>query len=183
MKLIAASALFLFTIACSTPPAVQAIDEVTVNLDFASAGVVDIAVLRPAVPANSDEFLAPRLREAVRKALITDKNYAVPTASFVDGAIAGGNNSAEAMQSDGLLTLAIDEWNRDAFLSSSRVKAAGKVTLTGKNGELLWERRFTERTVLYPGTVHPGAMREAEDVVMKSFAADLITSLPKKKAR
>ncbi len=183
MKPIAASLLFLFAVACSTPPATPPVDEVSESPEFAKAHVVDIAVVRPVVPAGSDEHLSARLREAVRKTLISEKSYAVPTSNFVDGTLVGGSASAEAMHSDGILTLALDEWNRDAFLSSGRVKAAGKLTLTGKNGAVLWERRFTERTVLYPGTVQAGAMREAEEAVMKSFAADILASLPKKLAR
>lgn len=183
MKLIAASVLVLFAVACSTPPAAPPVDEVNESPEFAKAHVVDIAVVRPVVPTGSDEHLSQRLREAFRKTLITEKSYAVPTANFVDGAVAGGSSSAETMQSDGVLTLALDEWNKDAFLSSGRVKAAGKLTLTGKNGAVLWERRFTQRAVLYSGTVQVGAMREAEEAVMKSFAADILANLPKKLAR
>ncbi|MSR75190.1 MAG: hypothetical protein EXS14_06960 [Planctomycetes bacterium] len=178
---------FAFLVACTNTPERTPVDQTTTAPDFAAAAVVDIAVVRPVCPEGSDELLGPDLRAATRKALINEKQYAVPVDSFVDGVIAQTNleptRGAEAMGSDGVLSIRLEQWEAGAFIGSGRVVAGAKATLYGKGGKVLWEHTLKDRTVLYGGAVNGSNFREAIVAVTRTFASEVLATLPRKLAR
>lgn len=182
--LLAVLALF---VACSTPPERKPVDETTTSPGFTGAGLVDIAVVRPACPAGADELLGPDMRAAARKALINEKSYAVPVDSFVDGVIAQKGvapvQAAEALGSDGVLSITLEQWDATTFLGSGRVTASAVATLHDRKGSELWRHTLRDRTVLYGGSVNGSNYREAIVSVTRSFAAEVLATLPRKPAR
>ncbi len=173
--------------ACSAAPERAPVDETSTAPGFAAAAIVDIAVVRAVCPEGSDELLGPDLRAAARKALINDKSYAVPVDSFVDGVIAQKNvepaRAAEAMGSDGVLAIRLEQWDAGAFMGSGRITASATATLYGKNGVELWKHTLKDRAVLYGGTVNGSNYREAIVAVTRTFAAEVLATLPRKIAR
>lgn len=179
---------FLVFSACETAPRGSGDDMTVVHPDFASAEVIDIAVIPPDIHAPDRAPLEKRLRATAHEYLIATKNYAVADDAYIDRALESfpgaedPSRLAEATGADAVLLVMISQWETEDLLPKGRIYAGGKAAIIGK-GQTYWERTFSNRLLLTKAPVTASNRMEISEDLVRQLTRDILSTVPLKVAR
>ena len=100
----------------------------------------------------------------------------------LDEARAHPEKMVAVTKSDAVLFIAITQWETQDLLPKGRIYAGGKATLYGPEGAL-WERRFSDWTILSPGSLTPSNRQEMYESMVGTFTTEVLSALPPKPIR
>ncbi len=178
----------LLCVACNTTPiARERLDETNSDPKVAAGEVIDVAVVAPEGASIAGVGLGSKIRHTARRHLLDTKNYAVPTDEYVDGLTSGDTGGdlsplVGPLKTDGVLRIAVTQWDTYDLLGKGRIYAGGVATIFGASGAL-WERQFGNWTLLAPATVTASNRDEMSELLAAQLTKELLSELPPKPIR
>ena len=162
-------------------------DLLSVDPEFDSSHLVDIAVLEPPVPFP-DQWIGTAIRTSARRHLIDGKRYSVPSIPFVDGVVGPPQEAPspehllEPLKTDAALVFALEQWESTELMGRGRCYGGGRALIYTRDG-VAWERQFRDWPVLAPVEVTPSNREEVEADMLMALVREVLGPLPPKPLR
>ena len=122
--------------------------------EFRQQRVRDVAIIPPTgmqfIAPSGIELPTPEARYMMYIYMIRDRNYASPKPEWVDEKIASGAQTATQFDSDGVLTLDLEQWDASMLGGNGSVYAGGTFKLIDRSGQVLWRYRCTDMRIVVP---------------------------------
>ncbi len=136
------AALLMFLSACQSPEIRHSDEDFRSTPDLTARNITEISVLPfeigPAVASESitdRQLPARKMRRMVRGYLIERKNYAVPSATWIDDRL----NESSSLETDALLNVSVLQWDTSSLEKRGVIYATATFELKSPDGNtLLW---------------------------------------------